>query len=391
MVHSHMPVFLPAGKQDDQRYKATRRVTLVGALANMLLTAGKVVIGIVGSSPALVADGIHSLSDLLTDAIVIWAAKHGSKEADEDHPYGHARIETVFTVALGVVLLLVAIGIIYDAGSRLFHPERLTMPSLLALVMAAISVMVKEALYHYTIIVAKKIRSNLLKANAWHHRSDAISSIVVIIGIAGTMAGLPYLDAIAAAGVGLMIGKIAWDLGWHAVRELVDTALEAERVDAIRQAIQSVDGVDHLHELRTRRMGAEALVDVHIQVNSLLSVSEGHYISERVRQQVTREVEEVQDVLVHIDPENDEQIALSVHLPTRQQLLARLQTFWQDIPAASQIQRITLHYLNGRLRVEIYLPLSLAMDEGEREQLGASLQQAVSQVPEIAMLSIYYS
>ncbi|MFA5627557.1 MAG: cation diffusion facilitator family transporter [Thiohalomonadaceae bacterium] len=386
-----MPVFLPAGKQDDQRYKATRRVTLVGALANMLLTAGKVVIGIVGSSPALVADGIHSLSDLLTDAIVIWAAKHGSKEADEDHPYGHARIETVFTVALGVVLLLVAIGIIYDAGSRLFHPERLTMPSLLALVMAAISVMVKEALYHYTIIVAKKIRSNLLKANAWHHRSDAISSIVVIIGIAGTMAGLPYLDAIAAAGVGLMIGKIAWDLGWHAVRELVDTALEAERVDAIRQAIQSVDGVDHLHELRTRRMGAEALVDVHIQVNSLLSVSEGHYISERVRQQVTREVEEVQDVLVHIDPENDEQIALSVHLPTRQQLLARLQTFWQDIPAASQIQRITLHYLNGRLRVEIYLPLSLAMDEGEREQLGASLQQAVSQVPEIAMLSIYYS
>ncbi|MEW6647484.1 MAG: cation diffusion facilitator family transporter [Pseudomonadota bacterium] len=391
MGHSHTHAPLPAGSKGDERYLATRRVTIVGAVVNLLLSIGKVVIGVIGGSPALVADGIHSLSDLLTDIMVVWAAKHGSKDADEDHPYGHGRIETVSTVILGLVLLLVAAGIIYDAASRLFHPERLTHPGMLALVMAAISVLSKEVLYLYTLRVAKRIRSNLLKANAWHHRSDAISSIVVIVGIAGTMAGLPYLDAIAAAAVGLMIAKIAWDLGWHAVHELVDTALEAERVEAIRRVIQSVDGVNELHTLRTRRMGADALVDVHIQVDPLLSVSEGHHISERVRQQVIREIDEVQDVLVHIDPEDDEQIALSAHLPSRQVLLARLREFWQDSPAAARIRRVTLHYLDGKLRVEVYLPLELARDEAERQQLTATLQQPARDMPEIESLTVHYN
>jgi cation diffusion facilitator family transporter len=391
MGHSHAHPALPAGNKGDERYQATRRVTIVGAVVNLVLSIGKVAIGIVGGSPALVADGIHSLSDLLTDIMVVWAAKHGSKDADEDHPYGHGRIETVVTVALGVVLLLVAAGIIYDAAWRLFHPERLTHPGMLALVMAAISVLSKEVLYLYTLRVAKRIRSNLLKANAWHHRSDAISSIVVIVGIAGTMAGLPYLDAIAAAAVGLMIARIAWELGWHAVHELVDTALEAERVEAIRRVIQSVDGVNELHTLRTRRMGADALVDVHIQVDPLLSVSEGHHISERVRQTVIREIDEVQDVLVHIDPEDDEQIALSAHLPSRQVLLARLREFWQDSAAAGQIRRVTLHYLDGKLRVEVYLPLELAHDEAERQRLTAALQQPAQAMAEIESLTVHYS
>lgn len=391
MGHSHAHPALPAGNKGDERYQATRRVTIVGAVVNLVLSIGKVAIGIVGGSPALVADGIHSLSDLLTDIMVVWAAKHGSKDADEDHPYGHGRIETVSTVILGLVLLLVAAGIIYDAASRLFHPERLTHPGVLALVMAAISVLSKEVLYLYTLRVAKRIRSNLLKANAWHHRSDAISSIVVIVGIGGTMAGLPYLDAIAAAAVGLMIARIAWDLGWHAVHELVDTALEAERVEAIRRVIQSVDGVNELHTLRTRRMGADALVDVHIQVDPLLSVSEGHHISERVRQTVISEIDEVQDVLVHIDPEDDEQIALSAHLPSRQVLLARLRELWQDSAAAGQIRRVTLHYLDGKLRVEVYLPLELASDEAERQRLTAALRQPVQALAEIESLTVHYS
>lgn len=391
MGHSHAHPVTTPGNQGDERYQATRRVTLVGAVINLLLSIGKIVIGVIGGSPALVADGIHSLSDLLTDIMVVWAAKHGSKDADDDHPYGHGRIETVFTVALGVVLLLVAAGIVYDAISRLFHPERLTDPGVLALVMAGISVVSKEILYQYTLRVAKRIRSNLLKANAWHHRTDAISSIVVIVGIGGTMAGLPYLDAIAAAVVGLMIAKIAWELGWHAVHELVDTALEAERVEAIRRVIQSVDGVNELHTLRTRRMGADALVDVHIQVDPLLSVSEGHHISERVRQKVVHEIDEVQDVLVHIDPEDDEQIALSAHLPSRQVLLARLREFWQDSAAAAHIRRVTLHYLDGRLRVEVYLPLDVARNETERASLTAALQQPVQAMTEIESLTVHYS
>lgn len=387
MPFSHSPAALPG----DARYQVTRRVTVLGAVVNLLLTLGKVMIGVAGHSPALVADGIHSLSDLVTDVMVVWAAKHASKEADEDHPYGHARIETVITVALGVVLLLVALGIVWDAVSRLFHPERLATPGMLALLMAGISVISKEALYHYTMRAAKRVRSSLLKANAWHHRSDAISSVVVIVGIAGTMSGLPYLDAIAAAAVGLMIGKIAWDLGSHAVRELVDTALEAGRVEAIRQAIQSVDGVECLHELRTRRMGGEALVDVHIQVDPLLSVSEGHYISERVRFRVIRQIEEVQDVLVHIDPEDDEKIALSANLPPRPLVLSRLQEVWQEIPEHARISRTTLHYLDGCLQVEIYLPLELAEDRARRQQLEEQLQQAVSVLTEIKSLHIHYT
>jgi len=378
------------GNNGDERYRASRKVTIVGAVINLVLSIGKVLVGVVSASPALVADGIHSLSDLLTDVMVVWAAKHGSKDADEDHPYGHGRIETIITVALGVVLLLVAAGIVIDAVMRLFHTERLTEPGVLALVMAGISVVSKEMLYHYTIVVARRIKSNMLRANAWHHRSDAISSIVVIVGIAGTMAGLPYLDAIAAAAVGLMIAKIAWELGWHSIRELIDTALHPERVQAIRKAIKEVDGVRHLHMLRTRLVGGAALVDVHIQVDPMLSVSEGHYISETVRHRVIREIDEVQDVLVHIDPEDDEQAPLSSNLPPRNEVLARLRAFWQDSPAAAHIRRITLHYLDGKVHVEVYLPLELVTDESAGEVLAAGLQGAAAQLDEIEAVRVYF-
>ncbi len=386
--HSHPP--LTGSDTNDERYLAARNVTVVGAAMNVVLAAGKIVIGMVGGSQSLVADGFHSLSDLLTDVMVIFAAKHASRDADEDHPYGHGRIETAITVALGIVLLLVAGGIVFEAARRLFHPERLTHPDAATLVMAAISVGVKEGLYQYTLRVAKRIRSNLLKANAWHHRSDAISSIVVIVGIAGTMAGLPYLDAIAAVIVGLMIAKIAWDLGWHAIHELIDTGLETERVEAIRKVIHDVDGVRELHTLRTRRMGSDALVDVHIQVDPFLSVSEGHHISETVRRRVVGEIDEVQDVLVHIDPEDDEQIALSAHLPSRNEVLARLRGFWQDSPAAASIQRITLHYLDGKLRVQVFLPLELAADDDAGQRLAAQLKAPAVQIPEIAAIEVYF-
>ncbi|MHB1240041.1 MAG: cation diffusion facilitator family transporter, partial [Gammaproteobacteria bacterium] len=248
----------------DARYQASRRVTVVGAMVNVVLSVVKVVFGLQGHSQALVADGIHSLSDLVSDAMVLVAVRHGSRDADEDHPYGHGRIETVITVALGVFLILVGAGIMYDAGYRLFAPRDLLRPDVLTLVIAALSIVSKEALYHYTARAARRFRSNVLRANAWHHRSDAISSVVVAVGIAGTLAGLPYLDAIAAIVVAAMIAKIGWGLMWQSVRELIDTGLERERVVAVEHAIQSVPGVKALHMLRSRRMGSDALVDVHI-------------------------------------------------------------------------------------------------------------------------------
>lgn len=340
------------------RYREIRKVTLVGALCNVLLAAAKIGFGIIGQSQALIVDGVHSLSDLASDMLVVLAAKQGSQAADDEHPYGHARIETAFTVGLGILLIAVGAGILLDAVHHLFDPNLLLHPGWLALGVAMASVIVKEALYWYTLHVAKGVRSNLLHANAWHHRSDAISSIIVIVGIAGSMAGLHYLDTLAAAGVSLMITKIGWDLSWHSIKELVDTGLEVDRVEAIRRCILSVNGVRTLHLLRTRRMGQDALVDVHIMVPPRVSVSEGHYISESVRSRVVREINEVTDVMVHIDPEDDEARPQGMMLPLRDELMRTLEQAWREIPAARQIERVTLHYLDGKIAVEVLMPLA---------------------------------
>ncbi len=358
--------------QRSERLREITRITLIGAVIDALLGFFKIVVGYAASSQALIADGIHSLSDLATDGIVLYASKHAHQEADEDHPYGHGRFETVATVVLGVALIAVAGGIAYDAILRLLHSELLATPGYWALVVAFISVISKEAIYRYTMAVAEKYNSNLLRANAWHSRSDAISSIIVIIGIVGSMFGFWYLDSIAAIGVALMIAKIGWDLLSASMQELVDTSLEPERVEAIRQAILKVDGVDTLHILRTRRMGGEALVDVHIQVNPTLSVSEGHYISESVRTAIIQQIDEVSDVMVHIDPEDDESMTDFVHLPLRHELLSKLEASWGHIEASSHIEKITLHYLNSKIYVELILPLKIL---GDPAQSALELQQ----------------
>ena len=373
-----------------ERYRETRRVTLVGAVLDLVLGVAKIVVGFFNHSQALVADGVHSLSDLGTDVMVLVAAKHASAEADEEHPYGHARIETVATVALGAALLLVAIGLAYDAISRLFEPARLLTPGWLSLVVASISIFSKEAIYHYTMRSARKLRSNMLRANAWHSRSDAISSIVVVIGVAGTMAGLNYLDALAAVGVALMLAKIGWGLGWHSVRELVDTGLDRGQVEQIRDTIESVTGVRDLHLLRTRRMGGDALVDVHIQVDPKLSVSEGHQVSEAVRWRLIRDIDEVSDVTVHIDPENDEAAQSCRDLPLRRELMAKLEGAWSDVPAAAGIEKVTMHYLSGRVHLEVLLPLQdTGSVEAARDQ-ARELEQAARRLPEVGNVQVNY-
>ncbi|MES9846020.1 MAG: cation diffusion facilitator family transporter, partial [Candidatus Sedimenticola sp. 6PFRAG5] len=207
---------LEIDESSKERLQATQRVTVIGAVFNLLLAVGKTVFGFIAQSHALIADGVHSLSDLLSDALVYFAAAHAHQGPDSDHPYGHGRFETAATMGLGIILLLIAAGITWDAAHRLFEPDALLQPSTLAIYVALLSVVVKELLYHYTMRVAKRINSEMLRANAWHHRSDSVSSVVVVIGVGGTLAGLPYLDAIAAIGVGLMIAHIGWEIGWPA-------------------------------------------------------------------------------------------------------------------------------------------------------------------------------
>jgi len=372
------------------RYQASRRIAFLAMATNAILVLGQVIAGIVGHSQALVADAMHTLADMSTDLLVLYALKHSAKEADEEHPYGHARIETAVTLVLGIILFLVGVGIAFRAGTRLMDDAPFVPPTAIALWASGITILAKEILYQYTMRVAKRFDSDMLRASAWHHRSDAISSIIVFLGIAGTIAGIQSLDALAALGVALFVAKIGIQLGWPAINELVDTGLDKEDVQKIRRTILAVDGVRELHLLRTRRIGGRALVDVHIIVDEDISVSEGHYISEAVRAKLVNEVDVVADALVHIDPEDDTHNAPARDLPSRLAVQARLKERFQNIAAAAQIEKITLHYVRGRIAIELLLPLTCARDLADAERLTGQFRTAISQDPLIASIDIRF-
>lgn len=368
------------------------KATWWGAIINLLLAIAKLVVGYIGHSQALIADGLHSLSDLISDGVVLMATHHSHHEADEEHPYGHARFETLGTIILGLLLIAVAVGIGFDASVRMLDGETMQVPATITLWIAAASILSKELLYHYTVIIARKVNSKLLAANAWHHRSDAVSSIVVFVGIGAAMMGWPMLDSIAALIVALMIARIGWELSYHSVQELVDRALEPDIVNDIRDTIINVDGVRALHMLRTRRMGHNALVDVHILVNSKLSVSEGHQISEAVECELTSRFEEINDVTVHIDPEDDEDTPNSCkHLPLRSEITAELQRCWQDIPEAEHILDLTLHYLDGKVNVDVLLPLDVLAMHDTAAQVKQKLVEAIAPIEYIRKLSVHFT
>ena len=374
-----------------QRYAIIRRVTLVGAGVDLILALAKVGGGLAAQSQSLVADGVHSISDLVTDLLVLLAAKLARAKPDADHPYGHERIETAATVGLGVVLILIGAGIAFDSLWRLFHPEEIQIPAWWAMAIAAVSVAFKEAVYHYTMRAARRFRSKLLEANAWHARSDAASSVVVIVGVGGSLLGLGYLDALAAVAVSGMIGKMGYRLARQSVEELIDTGLEPDQVEAIRGALMKVDGVRDLHMLRTRQMGPKSLVDVHILLDdSKLSVSEGHQISETARAELIRQFHDIEDVTVHIDPEDDEEVAQGRHLGLRGEIEAKLRAAWSDLPEAEAIRRITLHYLDGRIQVEVELPLDLALDHDALKSLRHRFERAADDNPDVSDVRVLF-
>lgn len=380
---------MDAEQRAQARDQAMRNTSVVGAIVNLVLTVAKVVFGIIGQSHALIADGVHSLADLSTDLMVWFAAKYSNQPADKEHPYGHARIETAFTVALGVVLIITAIGIVFDSAQRLLNPETLLQPTPIVLLIAAISILANEGLYQYTIRAAKQFNSGLLKANAWHHRSDAISSIVVLVGVAGSLMGLPYLDAFAALGVALMIGHIGWTQAWSSIRELVDTGMEPKTAAALKRIIGNVEGVRGVHMLRSRRMGGVYLIDVHIVVDERLSVSEGHKISEYVRLKLIDSHEDISNALVHIDPEDDSLAVLCADLPLRREVLADLRSVWTEELDASELDRAVLHYLNGQVHVDLVRSMQAA--DAQAQQFNQHLQEKVKALNYIGEVRVLYS
>lgn len=284
-----------------ERSLATVHSTWVSIAINLLLTITQIVAGVFARSQGLIADGIHSLSDLVADFVVLFANHHSKKEADEDHPYGHQRFETAASLALGLLLLAVGIGMLWSAFTKLENPESVATVHILALWVAIGALLVKELLFRYMLAVARKVKSSMLVANAWHARSDAASSLVVSLGIIGNLAGYPILDPIAALIVGLMVSRMGWEFGWDALHDLMDRSADEQEVLDIRQTIMQTPGVLGVHDLRTRKMGDLIVVDVHIEVKASQTVEAGHDIAVRARQNVMQR-HRVLNLLTHIDP-----------------------------------------------------------------------------------------
>jgi len=356
-----------------ERFAAAQKSTWVSIVINLMLTFVQVVGGFFAHSQALMADGLHSLSDLLSDVLVLYANRHGNRHADAGHPYGHARIETAATLILGTFLAVLGVGLLVAAAMRLQHPEALQAVSPAALIIAILALVAKEGMFRYMLAVAKRVRSQMLVANAWHARSDAASSLVVIIGVAGNLLGYTFFDLLAAAVVGVMIAHMGGKLAFEAMAELIDTGLDEEEVEAIRQTLLNTHGVRSLHELRTRKMADNALVDAHIIVDPKISVSEGHYIAESARHAVLKN-HHVLDVMVHIDPEDDMQAKPNAHLPSRPILLAHLAGRLGKTDLSEY--RVVFHYLDGKVDAEIYLTADQG-SAGQADELQAGCNELV--------------
>lgn len=392
MNYRHGEMLLRSEQEESYVLGQLTRVTLIGALIDLLLGVTKIICGLVDNSQALVADGVHSLSDLVTDGIVLVAIRQSRKQADEDHPYGHARIETIATVFLAISLFLVALGIAADAIISLEDPVGAVTPGWIAFAVVVISALSKEFIFRYTMRVAKRHDSQILMANAWHSRTDAISSLIVFVGISGALLGIPALDAIAAMGVACIIAKVAWDLGAPGVQELVDKGVDGSYLSELEEVVRSTSGVKTFHALRTRRMGPDVLVDVHVSVAPMITVSEGHQIADRVENRIIHQFGEINDVTVHIDAEIDKLGEAAQVLPDRKELLDQLNVGWNAFEPAKQIERTNIHYLESVIVLEVILPLSLASSLPEAQNIADEIRRlAMDAVPQINDVQVLFT
>ena len=290
-----------SGHTPAERAAAASRSTWVSVVVNLILTTVQIVAGLLTKSQGLIADGIHSLSDLVADFVVLLANRHSRKDADADHPYGHHRYETAASLVLGGLLLAVGVGMLWSAFLKLEQPESVQPVHGAALWVVAVALVAKEALFRYMLAVAKRVRSSMLVANAWHARSDAASSLVVGLGIVGNLAGYPILDPIAAAIVGFMVARMGWSFGWDALHDLMDRAIDDEEIAAIRETLEQTPGVKGVHDLRTRKMGDLIVADAHIEVDAAISVEAGHDIAVEARSRVMQR-HRVLNLMTHVDP-----------------------------------------------------------------------------------------
>ncbi len=289
------------GHTPAERAAAASRSTWTSVAVNIGLTVIQVVVGILSKSQGLIADGIHSLSDLVADFVVLFAGHHARKAPDERHPYGHQRFETAASLVLGALLLAVGLGMLWSAVLKLDAPESVPQVHVVALWVAIGALAAKETLFRYMLAVAKRVKSSMLVANAWHARSDAASSLVVGVGIVGNLAGYPILDPLAALIVGLMVVKMGWSFGWDALHDLMDRAADDAEVAAIRRTLAETPGVRGVHDVHTRKMGDMIVVDAHVEIDATLTVEAGHRIAVEARRRILQR-HRVLSLMTHVDP-----------------------------------------------------------------------------------------
>ncbi len=280
------------------------RVTILGSCLNLFLAGLKLAVGVVVGSAALVADAVHSVSDLSSDVVVLLGIRLSSRPADESHAFGHGKYETIATSIIGAMLIGVGVFITWKAGLSLYRQEH-NIPGYAVLVVAVVSIASKEWLYHATQRVARRVRSSALHVNAWHHRSDALSSVAVFFGAIAGLAGWGHGDQLAAIVVGVMVGMIGLNAIWKVFIELTEGSISAEEQQAIAEAIQSVQGVKGWHRLRTRLVGREVFMDVHVLVDPRLSVEQGHAICSIVESSIAQSMKQNANIVVHCEPDRE--------------------------------------------------------------------------------------
>ncbi|MDN3526344.1 cation diffusion facilitator family transporter [Halomonas sabkhae] len=370
--------------------RQANRVTLIGAGIDLVVGLAKLVAGWLVGSAALIADGIHSFSDIVTDLFVVAATHFGRQAPDSDHPYGHGRIETLATLWLGGMLIFIAGGIAWSSLTRLLDGGAATAPGIWAIIVAVLALLAKEWIFRYTLRVARKIDSRLLEANAWHSRSDALSTLVVLVGLVAAQFGIGWMDAAAAIVVGVMVGQVGGRLLWESGQELVDTALPADQQHTLHQTAMTVPGVEGVHDLRTRRIGGEVLLDLHIVVAPRVTVSEAHEIGNAVSRQLRDVHPNLFDVTFHIDPQDDAgetEHSLRPALPLRDDVENLLDEAWHGIDLWHERIALNLHYIDEHIDVSIYidgLPDDRNLDDAARE-----LRDAASALTWLGRLRIW--
>lgn len=362
-------------------------VTLVGAFTNIVLSGLKIAAGVFGHSAAMIADGVHSLSDLATDVTVLITLRLANRPKDKTHPYGHGKIETFGALLVGLVLIGVAFMMFFD-GIHALIDGRTSNPTILALSAALISIIVKEILYRYTVAVGKKTGQISVIANAWHHRTDALSSIAAAIGIGGSILGVEYMDQAAAIGVALFIAQAGAKISWVAFSDLIDASIDEEKIAMFSKVIDLTPKIECHHALRTRRVGADIQIDVHIKVHADTTVAKGHRIAGILKSRLMDSDSNVADVLVHVEPDTSCSLRPCLTL-SKADIHNRIEQLLSKSEVVKKIIDIELIQVDSGCRVCVCIKTNQdTQKENNHELQLAELKSAISDLPDISEVEL---